>query len=87
MEGDTYISSPYGFFHGVSYKENTWDNRMIAIQARFLLDREQLKTITQFALKFKNELGEIISNSLMGGFEFPTLDEVLFVNRSIIWDK
>jgi len=29
-QNDVYISSPYGYFHGVSYPEQKWENRTIA---------------------------------------------------------
>ena len=43
--GDVYISSPTGFLHGVDYPECSYTNRIIAVQCRLLMTRDESYTM------------------------------------------
>jgi hypothetical protein len=40
-ESSVYVSSPFAFIHAVEYPETSFENRIIAVQARLLLSRKE----------------------------------------------
>eukprot|EP00008_Paramoeba_atlantica_P008564 CAMPEP_0201488784 /NCGR_PEP_ID=MMETSP0151_2-20130828/19378_1 /ASSEMBLY_ACC=CAM_ASM_000257 /TAXON_ID=200890 /ORGANISM="Paramoeba atlantica, Strain 621/1 / CCAP 1560/9" /LENGTH=322 /DNA_ID=CAMNT_0047874141 /DNA_START=30 /DNA_END=995 /DNA_ORIENTATION=+ len=76
-EGDIYISSPAMFRHGVEYPKSNWENRTVAIQARFLYTEETYSKMATFmGSALENEMTKIIADALIIGPQLPTLKEV-----------
>eukprot|EP01117_Protostelium_nocturnum_P015973 TRINITY_DN6237_c0_g1_i1.p1 TRINITY_DN6237_c0_g1~~TRINITY_DN6237_c0_g1_i1.p1 ORF type:complete len:371 (-),score=100.74 TRINITY_DN6237_c0_g1_i1:76-1188(-) len=74
--GDVYISSPYLFRHAVSYPEQNWEGRTIAMQARFLMTREVLKSVHGLSQEVKEAVAACVSDVVEKGFKYPTLEDV-----------
>ena len=78
-----YISSPTFFEHAVGYPEVSWEDRTIAIQARFLLTRDLLNSIARMSNELKVQLSHVIAEYLVTGFELPSLQEVKEVEATL----
>ena len=79
-----YISSPAFFRHAVSYPEQSWEDRTIAIQARFLLTRELLNTLKgTISNEDEIQVSYIIAEALCKGFELPSFQEVIEVETTL----
>ena len=78
-----YISSPAFFRHAVSYPEKSWEDRTIAIQARFLLTRELLNTLARVSNDFKTQVSHIVAEALCKGFALPSFKEVIEVEETL----
>eukprot|EP00009_Paramoeba_aestuarina_P006713 CAMPEP_0201515362 /NCGR_PEP_ID=MMETSP0161_2-20130828/6951_1 /ASSEMBLY_ACC=CAM_ASM_000251 /TAXON_ID=180227 /ORGANISM="Neoparamoeba aestuarina, Strain SoJaBio B1-5/56/2" /LENGTH=314 /DNA_ID=CAMNT_0047912163 /DNA_START=176 /DNA_END=1120 /DNA_ORIENTATION=+ len=81
---DVYISLPAFFYHGVEYPECKWENRIIAIQARFLFNEEEWNKTNRLRGEGKEGEGkkiiaQAISNALISGPVLPSLKEILEV--------
>ena len=78
-----YISSPANFRHAVSYPEQSWEDRTIAVQARFLLTRELLNTLGMISNEVKKQVSHIIAEALCKGFALPSFQEVMEVEGTL----
>jgi hypothetical protein len=82
--GDVYISSPSFFRHGVEYPESTWEDRTVAIQARFLFSeggvRKAFKVLGRGGEKY---LAEVIAKALIGGPVLPSYEEILAARATL----
>ena len=85
--GDVYVSSPTFFRHGVSYPEQPWERRTVAIQARFLLTRPLLRFLSRCLgpdfTETYHKLGVQIAQAMIEGLGFPSLQEVLAEEATI----
>jgi len=79
--GDIYLSSPTFFMHSVEYPENpTWDTRIIAIQARFLVtsfDYNRIRgTRFQGGIPWRMLLSLVTLSLSEAKFIVPTLEQI-----------
>jgi len=79
--GDIYLSSPAFFMHSVEYPENpTWDTRIIAIQARFLVttfDYNRIRgTRFQGGIPWRMLLSLVSLSLSEAKFIVPTLEQI-----------
>jgi len=86
--GDIYLSSPASFMHSVEYPENpSWDTRVIAIQARFLITQRDFTVLrgTRFqgGTPWKMLLGVISLCLSEVTFKVPTLEQVKKMEEEI----
>ena len=82
-EGNIYVASPALFLHAVEYPQSTWESRTIAIQARFLLEKDDVELVYPHFEEPKDKLifGEAIAVALKNfPLVLPSLQEVLAVN-------
>jgi len=75
--GSAYVSSPFAFMHAVEYAKCSWENRIIAIQLRILLDPKKKgddDKISQEILKKAPEIMTEVSQALRSAdLKIPTL--------------
>lgn len=84
VTGDVYVSSPFAFPHGVEYSEaKTWEERIVAVQCRFLLDEE-----TYFKMRDTYQSLESLMDRLTNKLQectvvLPTLQQVKDVEAEL----
>ncbi|PRP89019.1 hypothetical protein PROFUN_02297 [Planoprotostelium fungivorum] len=79
--GDVYLSSPYLFMHAVAYPEQSWQQRTIAVQARFLFTPEMYEEVSRMDLKVREKVAECVAEAIRDGFHYPSLEEVKQTER------
>ena len=78
---DVYVSSPWGFAHAVAYPDTQWEERVVAVQCRLLMTREEEEDLL---LELAGGTGHTPHSLLAAvcaalntaAFRMPTLDEV-----------
>eukprot|EP01129_Flabellula_baltica_P009891 TRINITY_DN4119_c0_g1_i1.p1 TRINITY_DN4119_c0_g1~~TRINITY_DN4119_c0_g1_i1.p1 ORF type:complete len:320 (-),score=61.69 TRINITY_DN4119_c0_g1_i1:9-938(-) len=85
-EGSVYLTSPYSFSHAVNYpKTGSWDNRIIAVQMRFLMDTKDYKEYKTASEEDLYEMQEIITSCLeLNDIVMPSLEQVQEIYNTIL---
>lgn len=87
--GDVYATSPALFKHGVEYPLCSYEHRVIAVQARFLLTDQLDRLLSRATMSQSEKIYKIIADFLMprkpleSAFTLPTLDQVLACEAEI----
>jgi hypothetical protein len=71
-EGDVYVSMPFVFPHAVEYPQCSWEDRIIAMQCRFLIDLNELSQDEDWG-SIMTIVGEVMRNATL---VLPTLAQV-----------
>lgn len=75
--GDVYLSSPSAFLHGVEYPAASWDTRVVAIQCRVLLTREEQARLHLEHPERMCALSAAVTDAVAcGDFRLPTMADV-----------
>lgn len=76
--GDVYVSSPFAFHHAVSYDcEGAWEERVIAVQFRLLVNRDDLDAMMASSSDWGPVMRTVTDKLLHAdGLRLPTLEEV-----------
>jgi len=75
--GDVYVSSPFAFPHGVEYAEaKTWEDRIIAIQIRFLLTLQDYHDMREHYEHLEAFMDKVTCALEKGNVVLPTLKQV-----------
>jgi len=86
--GDVYISSPSCMEHAVEYdKAHLWSNRIIAVQARFPIRKDNVKLLTMSSECSGSEYIDLMKRMKQGleseVFTLPSLDELMDVESEL----
>lgn len=82
-QGDVYVSSPWAVTHGVQYPECTWEDRIIAMQCRFLLTEELLDRLYDSPEDWNASLEVLTPILATATLTMPTLEDVLAVEAEM----
>ena len=80
LKGNIYLSSSWSFVHGVSYDECTNDDKIVAVQCRFLMTLEDWLTISEYVQNDKNkkELIKLVTSVISSAnIILPTIDDLM----------
>lgn len=82
--GDVYVSTPYAFSHGVEYVGCSWDDRIIAVQFRFLLTQQVFRQLRQARRQLEFAIRAVTTAMEAGNVLMPSLEEVRAVEAEIV---
>jgi hypothetical protein len=82
--GDLYVSSPFAFLHAVEYPECSWENRIVAVQCRFLLREGDFEALYDVAEEWHLAMARLTAVLHSSNIVVPSLAQVHDAERELL---
>jgi len=85
--GDIYITSPTVMEHSVEYPSASWEERVVAVQCRFLMTSDELESFHQVGDVSKewDQIMRVLAPMIQGSsLEVPTLERVQAIQEEMV---